>query len=88
MFRRGRGARAPAAGCSPRWYDHAEEAGVWTLKAGVFPENGASLALHKAMGFRVVGVEERIGKMPCGPLAGRWRDVVRLERRSDKVGVD
>ena len=68
--------------------DHAEAAGVWTLKAGVFPENGASLALHEAMGFRVVGVEERIGKMPCGPLAGRWRDVVRLERRSDKVGVD
>jgi len=66
----------------------AEAAGLWTLKAGIFPENGASLALHKATGFRVLGTEARIGKMPFGPLAGTWRDVVRLERRSETVGLD
>ena len=57
---------------------HASEtAGVWTLQAGIFPENAASLALHERHGFRRVGVRERIGS-----LHGRWRDVVLLERRS------
>jgi L-amino acid N-acyltransferase YncA len=55
----------------------AEEAGIWTLQAGVFPENEASLALHRRCGFRVVGTRERIGE-----LDGVWRDVVLLERRS------
>ena len=55
----------------------AEAAGIWTLQAGVFPENAASLALHRRCGFRVVGTRERIGK-----LDGVWRDVVLLERRS------
>jgi phosphinothricin acetyltransferase len=54
-----------------------EEAGVWTLQAGIFPENAASLALHKRAGFRVVGTRERIGQRD-----GRWRDVVLMERRS------
>ncbi|HYA08481.1 MAG TPA: GNAT family N-acetyltransferase [Gaiellaceae bacterium] len=58
-----------------------EAAGVWTLQAGVFPENEASLALHTACGFRVVGVRERLGE-----LNGVWRDVVMLERRSELVG--
>jgi phosphinothricin acetyltransferase len=53
-----------------------ETAGIWTLQAGVFPENGASLALHSACGFRVVGTRERIAR-----LDGVWRDVVLLERR-------
>jgi L-amino acid N-acyltransferase YncA len=57
-----------------------ERAGLWTLQAGVFPENHASLALHRRCGFRVVGVRERIGR-----LDGAWRDVVLLERRSDRV---
>ncbi len=57
-----------------------EEAGLWTLQAGVFPENEASLRLHERCGFRVVGVRERLGM-----LAGRWRDVVLLERRSPVV---
>jgi phosphinothricin acetyltransferase len=52
-------------------------AGFWTLQAGVFPENEASMALHVALGFRVVGVRERIGCMD-----GLWRDVVLLERRT------
>jgi phosphinothricin acetyltransferase len=57
--------------------ERSEACGVWTLQAGVFPENEASLALHSACGFRVVGTRERIGRM-----GGRWRDVVVLERRS------
>ena len=55
----------------------AEEAGFWTLQAGVFPENEASLRLHETCGFRRVGVRERLGR-----LDGDWRDVVLLERRS------
>ncbi len=60
-----------------------EVAGVWTLTAGVFPGNAASLALHARHGFRTVGVNERIGRTADGV----WRDVVRLERRSAVVGV-
>jgi len=59
-----------------------ETAGLWTLQAGVFPENAASLALHRSLGFRDVGVREKIGQMH-----GRWRDVLLLERRSRTVGV-
>jgi phosphinothricin acetyltransferase len=55
---------------------------VWTLQAGVFPENAASLALHRATGFRVVGTRERVGR----EAGGRWRDVLLLERRSALVG--
>jgi phosphinothricin acetyltransferase len=64
-----------------------EDAGIWTLQSGVFPENAASLALHRAAGFREVGVRKRVGRMTSGPLAGRWRDVVLVERRSDRVGT-
>jgi phosphinothricin acetyltransferase len=60
----------------------AETAGYWTLQAGVFPENEASLRLHRACGFRDVGVRERLGQ-----LGGVWRDVVLLERRSTVVGA-
>jgi L-amino acid N-acyltransferase YncA len=59
-----------------------EAAGIWTLQAGIFPENAASLGLHEACGFRRVGVRERIGR-----LGGAWRDVVLLERRSAVVGL-
>ncbi|MGW0196389.1 N-acetyltransferase family protein [Nonomuraea sp. NPDC003201] len=55
----------------------AEDAGVWTIQSGVFPENAASHALHQALGFRKVGVRERIG---CHH--GVWRDVVFIEGRS------
>lgn len=58
-----------------------ERAGIWTLQAGIFPENRASMALHQAAGFRVVGTRERLGA-----LDGRWRDVALLERRSRVVG--
>ena len=60
-----------------------EEAGVWTLIAGVQIENAGSLALHERAGFRRIGVQERVGKDPTG----RWRDVVLLERRSTRVGT-
>ncbi|MEY9931908.1 L-amino acid N-acyltransferase YncA [Catenulispora sp. GP43] len=58
-----------------------EAAGVWTINAGIFPENTASLALHERHGFRVLGRQERIGKT----VAGVWRDVLLLERRSPIV---
>jgi phosphinothricin acetyltransferase len=63
-----------------------ERAGIWTLQAGIFPENAASLALHRAAGFREVGLRERLGQMTYGPLSGEWRDVVLLERRSAIAG--
>ena len=55
-----------------------EAAGIWTLQASIFPENAASLALHAACGFRVVGRRERIAQHH-----GLWRDTLLLERRSD-----
>ena len=59
-----------------------EAAGLWTLQAGIFPESAASLALHEACGFRRVGRRERLGR-----LAGIWRDVILLERRSRVAGL-
>jgi phosphinothricin acetyltransferase len=59
-----------------------ERQGIWTLQAGVFPENIASVALHARCGFRVVGRREHLGQMN-----GRWRDVLLLERRSASVGL-
>lgn len=59
-----------------------EQNAIWTLQAGIFPENVASVKLHEALGFRVVGRRERLGAMN-----GQWRDVLLLERRSRVVGV-
>lgn len=58
-----------------------ERNGIWTLQAGIFPENRSSVTLHRRCGFREVGVQERIGKMN-----GVWRDTLLLERRSKVVG--
>lgn len=59
-----------------------EQRGLWTLQAGIFPENAASLALHASQGFRTVGRRERIGQ-----LRGQWHDTLLLERRSAVVGT-
>ena len=60
-----------------------EDGGIWTLQAGIFPENRASIAIHLRAGFREIGRRERLGQ-----LGGRWRDVLLLERRSRRVGVE
>ncbi|MFX0064125.1 MAG: GNAT family N-acetyltransferase [Candidatus Hermodarchaeota archaeon] len=62
--------------------EESEKEGIWTLQAGIFPENVASIALHKACEFREVGFRERIGL-----LKGIWRDVILMERRSKIVGI-
>ena len=66
-----------------RLIEECEGNGIWTLQAGILPENVASLSLHLKCGFREVGRRERLGK-----LKQRWRDVVLLERRSNTVGTD
>lgn len=67
--------------------ERSEAQGIWTVQGSIFPENEASLRLHAQHGFRVVGRRERIGFMEIGPLAGRWRDTLILERRSALVSV-
>lgn len=57
--------------------ERSEGAGIWTLQAGIFPENIGSIAIHLKCGFRIVGTRERLGRQ-----GDRWRDVVLLERRS------
>jgi phosphinothricin acetyltransferase len=59
-----------------------EREGIWTLQAGIFPENIASVQLHERLGFRIVGTREKLGSMD-----GRWRDVFLLERRSRVTGI-
>jgi len=56
--------------------------GIWTLQAGIFPENVASIELHKRASFRIVGLRERLGCMD-----GQWRDVILMERRSAITGI-
>ena len=58
-----------------------EKAGIWSLQAGLFKENSASITLHKGVGFREIGFQERKGSMD-----GVWRDVLLMERRSQVVG--
>lgn len=60
-----------------------EQHNMWTLQAGIFPENEASIRLHEAVGFRQVGRRERIGKM-----GDQWRDTLLLERRSTTIGFN
>ena len=60
--------------------DSSESEGIWTLQAGMFPSNEASLGLHESLGFRHIGYREKIGQ-----LRGVWVDTLLLERRSRKV---
>ncbi|WP_417450701.1 GNAT family N-acetyltransferase [Kordiimonas sp.] len=59
-----------------------EELGIWTLQAGIFEENVASIRLHETCGFRIIGVRERLGA-----LRGIWKNIVLMERRSTVVGT-
>jgi L-amino acid N-acyltransferase YncA len=59
-----------------------EREGLWTLQAGIFPENAGSIAIHRRCGFRIVGTREKLGRMNL-----HWRDVLLLERRSAVVGI-
>lgn len=60
-----------------------EQSGIWTLQAGIFPENEASVSIHVQCGFRQVGYREKLAKRN-----GVWRDVLLLERRSVQTGQD
>lgn len=60
----------------------ADAAEIWTIQSSIFPENTASLRLHEAAGFRVVGRRERIAQARIGPHAGQWRDTILIERRT------
>ena len=62
--------------------EQSERCGVWTLQAGIFPENLPSVGLHKSCGFREVGLRQKLGQR-----SGVWRDVLLLERRSSRAGV-
>jgi L-amino acid N-acyltransferase YncA len=62
--------------------DSSEANGIWTLFSSVFPENRATVKLHRKFGFRIVGTREKIGL-----IDGKWRDTVILERRSKKIGL-
>jgi len=63
--------------------DSTEAAGIWTIQSAIFPENTASLALHAAVGFRRIGVREKVARHAA--QANRWRDTVLIERRSPVV---
>lgn len=62
--------------------EESEKNNIWTLQAGIFPENNPSLKIHQELGFRQLGIRKKIGQMK-----GIWRDTVLLERRSKIVGV-
>jgi len=68
--------------------DSTEKAGLWTLQGGIFPENTPSLRLVRKHGFKEIGRREKIGRMTYGDLAGTWRDVILVERRSTVAGID
>jgi L-amino acid N-acyltransferase YncA len=63
--------------------EDSEKNGMWTLQAGILPENKASIALHRKLGFRKVGYRQKIAQ-----LDGQWRDILLLERRSRVVGME
>lgn len=66
-----------------RLISSSEEQGLWTLQAGIFSENTPSVNLHSKLGFRLVGIREKLGK-----IHNQWKDIILMERRSKKVGID
>jgi L-amino acid N-acyltransferase YncA len=77
---RGRGIGAALLG---KLIAESETRNIWTIQAGIFPKNQASIKLHSKFGFRQIGFREKIGKMD-----GVWRDTVLMERRSKVTGQD
>ena len=77
--------RGKGAGCAllEKLIRESEQNRIWTLQASVFPENAATIGLHRGCGFREIGRRERIGK-----LNATWRDTLLLERRSRVAGID
>ena len=65
----------------------ADRAGFWTIQSSIFPENAASLRVHKSTGVRTIGIRERIARSALGAHAGQWRDTVLIERRSSVNGT-
>ena len=59
-----------------------ENEGIWTLQAGIFPENESRIAIHSKNGFKKLGIRKNLGKMN-----GEWRDILFMERRSKIVGI-
>ena len=90
---RGQAAAAPRTDAHPTHppllralADSTEGDGIWTLQASVFPENEASLKLHFANGYVIVGRRRRrIARMTHGPLTGQWRDTILIQRRSPAI---
>ena len=78
---RGRGVGGRLLG---RLVEETEALGIWTLQAGIFPENKASIRIFERAGFEILGTHRRLGRFHDG----RWRDVVLMERRSGVAGVD
>ena len=64
-----------------------EKSGFWTLQAHVFPENKISIHVHEKHGFRKSGTRRQLALMSYGSIAGEWRDVILMERRSKIVGI-
>jgi L-amino acid N-acyltransferase YncA len=82
--RRGKGIGSALLGAL---IDSSEKAGIWTLQGTIFPENVPSLRMVKKHGFKEIGRREKLGKMTHGDLAGTWRDVILVERRSAVTGI-
>ena len=68
--------------------EESEKDGIWSLHSGIFKENIASIKLHQKLGFRNIGFYEKMGKMTFGKNAGKWLDVVMMERRSKVIAID
>ena len=77
----GAGGRGVGTALLTALIDSTEAAGIWTIQSGVFPENKRSLNLHQRLGFREIGIRERVGEH-----GGQWRDVLLIERRSNIAG--
>lgn len=64
--------------------DISEQYGIWSLQSTIIEENLGSIKLHKKVGFREIGFKEKIAKMN----SGKWHNVILMERRSKKIGID